>query len=66
MKKNTSISSSEAGALLDKYRVDGSVFVCTSAPGTATGSRIDRQWTVRDINTGLVKGKPVLKVRQHN
>ena len=48
-------------------REDDSVFVCTSAPGTATSpGRVDRQGIVRDIKTGLVKGKPVLKVRPYS
>ena len=47
-------------------REDDSVFVCTSAPGTGTSpGRIDRQGIVKDIKTGLVKGKPVLKVRPY-
>ena len=48
-------------------REDDSVFVCTSAPGTGTSpGRIDRQGIVKDIKTGLVKGKPVLKVRPYS
>lgn len=48
-------------------REDNSVLVCTSAPGTGTSpGRIDRQGIVKDIKTGLAKGKPVLKVRPYH
>ena len=44
---------------------DGSVVLCTFAPGDATSpGTVERQGTVSDIKTGLARGKPVVKVQQ--
>ena len=43
-------------------REDNFVFVCTSTSVPDSTNRVDRQGFVRDIKTGLAKGKSVLKV----
>ena len=41
---------------------DDSVVLCTTSSNTPD-SGVEKQGIVRDIKSGLVKGKPVLKVR---